>query len=143
VTYEDHSVGKNISARLVDGDGAPDSSGSFTVNSLYTAGDDSTRPDVAGTDSAGHYLVVWEQEYSSGMLVFDGVYAREVSTAGIPAGDKGADAGGTYAEQPAVAGGRLADFLIAFDDPTLISDHDIYGRLWGNRIYLPLVLRNR
>jgi hypothetical protein len=143
VVYEDHSVGKNISARLVDGSGTPDFSGSFTVNSLYTAGDDSTAPDVAGADSAGHYLVVWEQEYSSGMLLFDGVYAREVSAGGDPAGDRETDAGGIYAEYPVVTDGPLGDFLIVFDDPTLIGDHNIYGRLWGNRLYLPLVMRNR
>jgi hypothetical protein len=33
--------------------------------------------------------------------------------------------------------------LVAFDDEPLGAtlDRDIYGQLWGNRIYMPLVLR--
>jgi hypothetical protein len=32
------------------------------------------------------------------------------------------------------------DFLVAFDD-TPDGSRDVYGHLWGNRVYLPLVLR--
>jgi len=38
--------------------------------------------------------------------------------------------------------GPHGDFLVAFDDdPSMSSNMDIYGRLWGNRVYVPLVVR--
>jgi hypothetical protein len=42
------------------------------------------------------------------------------------------------ATHSAVTGGPLGDFLVAFDD---VTGSGVYGRLWGNRIYLPLVVR--
>ena len=38
----------------------------------------------------------------------------------------------------------VGDFLIALKDvPLLASDADIHGQLWGNRLYLPVTLRNQ
>lgn len=39
-------------------------------------------------------------------------------------------------------GGPNGDFLVAFDD-TRDGSRDVYGHLWGTRVYLPLALRRR
>ena len=46
--------------------------------------------------------------------------------------------------EAAIAAGPSGDFLIAFDDNEVFgtSSRGIYGWLWGNRAYLPGVLRN-
>jgi hypothetical protein len=48
---------------------------------------------------------------------------------------------GPGADHPAVASGPTGDFLVVFDRSPF-STRDIYGQLWGIRLYLPLVLRN-
>jgi hypothetical protein len=40
-----------------------------------------------------------------------------------------------------VAAGLRGDFLVAYDDVPYTSDRDIYGQMWGNRVYVPLVQR--
>jgi len=36
------------------------------------------------------------------------------------------------------------DFLMAWQDqPVGATNTNIYGRFWGNRLYLPLMLRNQ
>ena len=142
VVYEDHSIGKNISGRLVDGDGTPEPS-SFAVGSLFSAGQDSSAPAVAGTGSAGHYLVAWRQDYPAGTLGVSSVYARQISTTGDPTGEGGVDLGVAGVGDPSVAGGPLADFLVAFDAAPLITlNRDVYGQLWGHRLYLPMTFRS-
>jgi hypothetical protein len=41
-------------------------------------------------------------------------------------------------------GAIVGDYLASFKDTLfLASDADIHGRLWGNRIYVPLTLRSQ
>jgi hypothetical protein len=111
---------------------------------ISTSPDDATYPAVAGSESAGRYLVVWSQEgYVSSPFIADGIMARAISADGDLVGVE-AGIGGLYPSGAAVASGSLGDFLVGFDaEPPLVSAPDgVYGRLWGNRVYLPLVVRN-
>ena len=129
------STDGDIHARMVTGEGNP---GSGIIISELTV--DQTNPAVAGNESAGQYLVVWTQP-SSGMLVYTGITGRAVSSGGALLGEE-TYFGGWSAEYAAVASGWSGDFLVALDDQLLLaSSRDIYGQLWGNRVYLPLVLR--
>jgi hypothetical protein len=104
---------------------------------------DATNPAVAGSESAGQYLVVWAQEeYVPPPPTYVGIVGRVISTDGNPVSEKAA-IGGFLADNAAVVGGSHGDFLVAFDDlPPGGGIREVYGRLWGNRVYLPLVLGN-
>ena len=51
--------------------------------------------------------------------------------------------GGGQVYDSAVAAGPTGDYLVTFDDNEVFgtSSRGIYGRLWGNRVFLPLVVR--
>ncbi len=99
---------------------------------------DRRNPAVAGNENARQYLVAWTEP--STIFVFEAINAATVSTQG-DVGDT-AFVGGTFGDEAAVAAGPLGDFLTAFKDtPLLASDADIYGQLWGNRLYLPVTKR--
>jgi hypothetical protein len=51
--------------------------------------------------------------------------------------------GGRQVFDSAVVAGPVGDFLVAFDDNETFGtlSRGIYGRLWGNRLYLPLLIR--
>ncbi len=103
-----------------------------------------TGPAVAGSESTGQYLVVWRQEgYVSLPFTSDGIVGRAISIDGNPMGEE-TGIGGFAPFNAAVASGSLGDFLVAFDaEPPLVSaPREVYGQLLGNRVYLPLVLRD-
>ncbi len=97
---------------------------------------DELGPAVAGSESNQQYLVAW----TILPAVFPCVWGQVVSTSGALVGTMTV-VGGVDAGNPAVAAGPTGDFLIAFHDK-LVGNYDIFGRLWGNRLYLPLVLKN-
>jgi len=97
---------------------------------------DDLGPAVAGSESNQQYLVAW----TILPAVYPCVWGQVVSTSGAHVGTMTV-VGGVDAGNPAVAAGPTGDFLIAFHD-SLVGNYDIYGRLWGNRLYLPLVLKN-
>lgn len=131
------------------------SDGSATVGVLpgivYDSSLDESAPAVAGNESNDQYLVTWSQHYEVDLggglsYVYDGIAGKAVSSDGHLLNgslfDPGTELGGLSADNSAVAAGPLGDFLVTFDDTALASSRGIYGQLWGNRIYLPLVLRN-
>lgn len=135
------------------------SNGSVTVGTLpqvvYDSSVDESNPAVAGNESSQQYLVTWSQHYEetvsgngfTSTLVYDGIAGRAISKDGdILNGtfmDEGSYIGGWNADRSAVAAGPLGDFLAVYEETPLgESDSDIYGHLWGNRVYLLLVLRN-
>jgi hypothetical protein len=120
---------RDIYARQVAGDETP---GSLSYIAITTANE--TGPAVAGNERAQQYLAVWT--YDDPGLFGNGIFGRSVSTSNLLGGT--AIVGGTFGDHAAVASGWLGDFLVAFDD---FANPDIYGRVWGNRGYLPLVLR--
>jgi len=49
---------------------------------------------------------------------------------------------GVAADNPAVASGPGGDFLVGWQDqPLSATNTNLYGQLWGNRVYLPLVVK--
>lgn len=99
---------------------------------------DASSPAVTGSESTGQYLVAWtKDEYT-----YFGILGRVISIDGNLVGGETA-IGGLVADDAAVAGGSRGDFLVAFEDlPPEGSSREVYGRLWGNRVYLPLVVKN-
>jgi len=124
----------DIHARPVKGDG--------TLQPAYAVAEDrsdQSQPAVAGSEGGHLYLVTWHNATTSGFII-DSVRGREVSRADGPRGSD-ISCGGLVAANPAVAAGPLADFEVAFDDSLFVGNRGIYAQLWGNRGYMPMVLR--
>ena len=100
-------------------------------------------PAVAGCESSQQFLVVWVWIPVVTATAIMQVQARTLALDGTPLHDTTYVAGGQVF-QAAVAAGPTGDFLVAFDDNEVIgtANRGIYGRVWGNRVYLPLVVRN-
>ncbi len=126
---------RDILGRLVNGDG---SLAPVTIN-VARSGLDESSPAAAGNERLNQYLITWG-EPTAPPIVFHSIWGREFNTAGIP-GDSKAWAVGLLAENPAVIAGAQGDYLVVSDDLTLTANRDIYGRLWGKRVYLPLLRR--
>jgi hypothetical protein len=128
---------KNIYSRFVSGKGVV-GSGKYIAWSLQ----DETHPAISGSEVSNQYLVAWSRP-SSPPWVFNYIAGRYVSTTGAFIGGEKYIAGFTLADHAVISSGPSGDFLVAFKDQQPPSvDSGIYGQLWGNRIYLPLTLRN-
>ena len=66
-----------------------------------------------------------------------------VTLGGLPQWDRHSVVGGWNAGRSAVAAGRRGDFLVAFEDEPPAANVNLYGALWGRRVYLPLLLKSR
>lgn len=129
---------RDIQGRPVAGVGTP----GVTVTLADTPWSEHS-PAVAGCESNQQFLVVWvwiPVVTPPGIMQ---VQARTLALDGTPLHDT-TYVGGGQVFQAAVAAGPTGDFLVAFDDNevTGTANRGIYGRVWGNRVYLPLVLRN-
>lgn len=105
------------------------------VNFPLTAHDDSL-PAVAGNESNQQYLVVWRRD--AGVL--------DKSIKGVICSSTGDVQAFTYtfsgvaANRAAVDAGPLGDFLVAWQDqPVSATSRNIYGQLFGERNYLPMI----
>ena len=107
---------------------------------VTSTGEDSMRPAVAANDLNDRYLVAWTEKYPS-VFINVGIRGQEMTQGGALWG-AAAWPGGLFADNAAVAAGPTGDFLVTFQDSTYFGNVDIYGRLWGRRVYLPLTLRN-
>jgi hypothetical protein len=96
---------------------------------------DETMPAVAGNEDGQQYFVAWQhpqgvvdKPIKGRSVIFTGAYnLGEVEEFSAPA-----------AYNPAVAAGAFGDFLVAWQNqPVFGTNQNIYGQLWGNRIYLP------
>jgi uncharacterized protein YlbG (UPF0298 family) len=123
------STDGDIHARMVAGGGTP---GSFIIVSEPTV--DQTYPAVAGNESGQRYLVTWSWQETAPPFVWSHISGCTVSLGGSVG--KETSIGRLLANHPAVAAGPLGDFLVVFE-----YMGGIYGQLWGNRVYLPLVVR--
>jgi hypothetical protein len=125
---------RDIFGREVAGDGT-------LLSQFYMgwADTDETRPAVAGSRYALRYFVTWKRPADQPYM-WTYIYGRHVPTGGSPLGPD-RHLGGVQAGRPAVTEGQPGDFIVVYDDQPLLGNRGIYGRLWGNRIYLPLVLR--
>jgi hypothetical protein len=126
---------RNVIGRMINGDGtlAPQS---FFIGG---SGEDDYNPSVAGNEHLNQYLVTWTRP-TGGQLLFEYIAGRAFSTAGIAQSDE-IFMGGVFPDHSDTIAGPLGDYLTVFDDLTLGINRDVYGRFWGNRIYLPMTLQ--
>jgi hypothetical protein len=125
----------NIYSRFVSGEGVV-GAGQYFAGST----EDETNPSVGGSESANEYLVVWTRP-TTPPIVYDYIEGRTITPAGHMGGNKFVG-GFPLADNAVVSSGPMGDFLVAFKDQQPPSvDSGIYGQLWGNRTYLPIVLR--
>jgi hypothetical protein len=139
VVYEiaTSSTTRAIAAQRVAGDSSTLLGLPLAISDPYLSPpQDCTDPSVAANGAANRYLVVWTNDYPAST----GIRGQAVSSGGELLGDRTA-IGGHSADNAAVAGGPLSDFLVALDDYDS-GKYSVSGRLWGNRVYVPLILRN-
>jgi hypothetical protein len=94
-------------------------------------------PTVAGSEGAGEYMVAWNQVIEP-PNTYSGARARTVNMIGEFTSEE-TWLWWFYSDYPAATSGPLGDFLVTFH--SLGVDYGIYGQLWGNRAYLPIVVR--
>lgn len=133
VVFElEHSAGNhNILAKFYDEEGTL----TDEKNVAYNANNE-TAPAVAGSEAAQEYLVMWREDIG---ILTKPIKARAYNSSGADLGVRHLLAG-TDADFPAVVAGYRGDFLLAWQDtPQGTSDWNIYGALFGNRVYIPIV----
>jgi hypothetical protein len=109
---------------------------------LATTGWGEYRPAAAGNESNDEFLVTWTWIPVSTPPAMMQVQARTLALDGTPV-DGTTLVGGGQVFDSAVAAGPTGDYLVVFDDNETpgTSSRGIYGRLWGHRVYLPLIIR--
>jgi hypothetical protein len=128
---------QDIRARTVAGD---ETLGSYQTLASTPWGE--YRPAVAGSESNDQFLVTWTWIPVVTPPAMMQVQAKTLALDGTPLHDTTLVGGGQVFDS-AVAAGPTGDYLVTFDDNEVFgtSSRGIYARLWGNRVYLPLVLR--
>jgi hypothetical protein len=115
-----------------------DEEGALQVSSGANSPDDDFYPAVAASETNQQYFVVWRREFQGSgdssilgqAISYNGDYIGGVS-----------EFLGEDVDFPAVAAGPAGDFLVVWQDqPVGATDTNIYGQLWGNRIYLPATI---
>jgi hypothetical protein len=135
-----YSLGNdNIYVQRYKGDGSQDSA----IRMISSSPLSDSNPAVAGSESAGQFLVTWTQPPGGGTL--SNIKARTFSLDAEVMGPETSIGGrfsGWTADNSAVTNGRLGDYLVVYNDQTLYTpDNEIFGQLLGNRQYLPVVVR--
>lgn len=139
ITYQvdPDTINHDIAARAVSGTGA--------VGAQYTlanTGWSELRPSVAGCESNRQFFVTWVWIPVSTPPAMMQVQARNLALDGAPLLPTSTVTGGQVFDA-AVAAGAACNLLIAFDDNATFGSftRGIYGQHWGERVYLPLVMR--
>jgi hypothetical protein len=126
-----------LGQRIKGDDGSLEGTPGFSFIDISSAAhEDTLHPGVAANERSHNYLVGWTLPVGAAT----GVQARTVQRDG----SQGAEAPlfESNADNIALSGGRGGDYLAAWDaivDPP--TARDIFGQVWGNRVYLPFVLR--
>jgi len=106
---------------------------------IATYGVNEASPAIAGNNDNLQYFVTWRYDHSG---TFKPIRGQAVTYAGVLTGQlQQALPTDSDADNPAVAAGPVGDFLVAWQDLRDTPSENIYGRLYGNRTYLPLVVR--
>jgi hypothetical protein len=105
--------------------------------SIATSTRDEANPAVAGSANGQEYLVAWSEVYMDQYIE-----ARSVSAGAVLGPLTQLWVYFAYYHYPAVAAGPLGDYLVTCDSyESPIYPTEIFGWLWGTRLYLPLILR--
>jgi len=124
----------DIYGRFVAEDGTPGND--FWIS--WANGVVESSPAVVGSEANLQFFAAWRRPQGT---MDQPIYGRAISYTGTLLGQE-AVFSGVAADLPALASGPGGDFLTAWQDqPISATDTDIYGNLWGNRLYLPIVLR--
>ena len=126
----DHDIFGNI----VKGDGTM--LGLPTINATSL---DERAPAVTGNRFDNLFFVTWTSGYPAPYQANLGVRGRAVSLAG--AVQQASWAGGIKSGMSAAAAGKGDQFLVIFEDTTFFSKADLFGRFWGDQIFLPFIRR--
>jgi hypothetical protein len=130
----------HIDGQMVTGLGALQGNDIGIAGSCQGSDPDLTDPAVASSEGTGRYLVAWTHNWA-GTPDYE-IHARAVAGWGAAVGEP-VPVGGLSGKYAAVADGPLGDFVVVYDDvPPPSSTRDVFGRFWGCRTYLPLVIRN-
>jgi len=136
--YWNDSVG-DVRGYLCNGEGQPVS----LLNIATVLGRQEMMPAIASAEPLG-YTVVWQQ--TDGPPGGFNIYGRRVMGEGVmlpgfevSIGSRSLPAG-HYGTMPAVAGGSPSA-LVVWHEGVSSADLDVFGRLLGYRLYLPLTLR--
>jgi hypothetical protein len=119
---------------------------------ISIAPEEQYRPAVAGYEGTREYLIVWQQHYHPIPPAFPvpaGVKGIKISVEGVARSEE-TWLWGAVAVRSAVASGPAGDFLAVHEDMPVVAlseqpgalTYDIYGQLWGNRVHLPLIVRD-
>jgi hypothetical protein len=92
-------------------------------------------PGVAGSESTQEYLVAWPSAAGTALR------AETVSTVGVISPIKPAPAYVAVPLYPAIASGAHGDYLVVDQDSYPGYLADIFGYLWGTRLYLPVAIK--
>jgi hypothetical protein len=130
--YEDSDVW----GQVVSGDGTLRYPGAYFVIQGTNAYE--TLPAIASSQDSHDFMVAWTATYPPD-YVLSNIVARTVYP------DSTTQAaywlGGFFANNASVAAGRRGDYLAAADDLTLFGNRDLYGRLLGNRVFMPQIIK--
>jgi hypothetical protein len=138
VVWQDVSSNTAIRGLRISGDGTRDVSHNWVLEPGWHR-----NAAVVGSVGARRYLVVATRDEG---VTSDWICGQEISPTGdIGSGFRVGEAscfGGPTADQVAVGAGPVGSFLVAWQDrPPWATQTDILGQFWGNRAYLPLVVR--
>jgi hypothetical protein len=122
-----------IGGRRLKGDGSLE--GVITSFSPLTGS--ASNPTASGSEGAGEYMVAWNHVIQP-PSPYSGARVRTMNLDGTFTSED------TWlwwfnSNHPAAASGPLSDFLLTFE--SIGVDWGIYGQLWGNRVYLPVLGR--
>jgi len=122
-----------VRSQLVTGDG--NLTGFTPYNVVWYPEGNYAISTVAGNEDSQHFLIVEKCQLNSPFVAHEA--SSDLTQWTLPT----LLDSGNGADHPAVASGPTGDFLVAFDRAPF-GTRDIYGQVWGNRLYLPLVLKN-
>jgi hypothetical protein len=126
---------RDLYGRLVAEDGTPGSD--FWI--AWASGIDESSPAIASSETSLQYFVTWRNPLG---VVDKPIRGRSITYGGVLQGQQ-AEFSGVNADRSAISDGPSGDFLITWQDqPASATNTNIYGQLWGNRLYLPLLQRN-
>ena len=136
VAWELHysATDSDIYARGVTGLGAVN-----PVVLVTASGDHEQYPAIAGNEARDQFLVSWTA-INMNTFINKGIWARPLELNGALTGTSTLAAGLYDANHSALAAGGAGDYLITYQDLNWVTQ-DIWGRLWGNRNYLPAILK--
>jgi hypothetical protein len=124
----------DVYGKIVKGDGTLVSIAAISASSL-----DERAPAVTGNMNNNMFLVSWNSTYLPPYQSNIGVRARNVSLEGNVLSPGWA--GGIKSGMSAAASGRGDQSLVIFEDTTFFANADLFGRFWGDVLYLPLIIR--